>query len=131
MMSGSCSSNTVIQEQLSNYRSILQGSEKQAERATAGREKHGRKIQTMETGLTTYVIPGPGKQGEEPFKLLGHVVKQEPSHFDVSYTAFASAKVSGIVKQQILSGVAGAARNLPHSRQRKPVQMNSSSSVQG
>lgn len=37
--SGSCSSNSVIQEQLTNFRSILQGSEKQAQRATAGRGK--------------------------------------------------------------------------------------------
>lgn len=115
-MFGSCSSNSVIQEQLSHYRSILQGSEKQAERATAGGGKHGRKIQTMETGLPTYVMPGPGKQGEEPLKLLCHMIKQEPSHFDVSYAVFASAKISGIVKQQILSGVARAGRNLPHSR---------------
>lgn len=118
-MSGSCSSNSVIQKQLSNYKSILQGSEKQAERATVGRGKHGRKIQTMETGLTTYVMPGPGKQGEEPFKLLCLMVKQEPSHFDVSYKVFASTKISGIVKQQILSSVAQDARNLPHSRPRQ------------
>lgn len=70
----------------------------------------------METGLPTYVMPGPGKQGEEPFKLLCQRIKQEPSHFTVSYVVFATAKISGIVKQQVLSGVAQAARNLSHSR---------------